>query len=69
MVRISSLFRSLLNKTNLIIIGAWVDDDMVLCYAINTLKITGTKLTVPVISDFLFIRNFRFFRRQTLEKT
>ncbi len=50
-------------------IWAWVDDDMVLCYASNTLKITGTKLTVPVILDILFIRNFRFFRRQTLEKT
>jgi len=33
------------------------------------MKITGTKLTVPAILDILFIRNFRFFRRQTLEKT
>jgi len=50
-------------------IWAWVDDDMVLCYASNTLKITGTKLTVPVIFYILLIRNLIFFRRQTLEKT
>jgi len=50
-------------------IGVWVDDDLVLCYASNTLKITGTKLTVPVILHVLLIRNLIFFRRQTLEKT
>jgi len=33
-------------------IGAWVDNDMAFCYASNTLKITGTKLTVPVILYF-----------------
>ena len=39
-------------------------------YAWNkTTKLTITNLTVPAISDIVIIKNFRFFSRQTLEKT
>jgi len=43
------------------------DDDLVLCYESNTLKITGTKLTVPVVLFFVVLISFTSYAYGTTE--